>query len=41
MIMAENWENGNVSFDGESKNSSNVDIDYVSNFLSMYLFPRV
>lgn len=41
MIMAENWENRNVLFDGESKNSSNVDMDYISNLLSMYIFHRV
>lgn len=38
--MAENWENRNVLFDGESKNSCNVDMDYISNLLFMYIFHR-
>lgn len=38
MIVAANWENRKVLFEGENRNSSNVDTGYVSHLLFMYLF---
>lgn len=41
IIVAKNWENRNVLFDGENKNSCRVDMDYISNLLCLYMFHRV
>lgn len=39
--LAQKWAARNVLFDGGKKNCSNVNMGYVSNLLSMYMFNRL